>query len=247
MAYCQPDALITEATNIDDAKLSTEAEVVEKIDRIVSATTGLILAGFNLNDIDRLRTFYNVAKNNNRQLAISMKQAWLVHNLRDDKHLNLFCLDDPNILMFQREKETSYAWEEVLKKQYPNRVTKSSYINLHQGEVILVASLYDMNEMVIIQPKPGSVYILSQSEPFNEEAEINYDKLLNWLEFCGIPFYQVHASGHLSPHELKEFVSQIKPKKLFIVHSEKPKLAAAYLKDLDIEVVPVEEGKPYPV
>ena len=151
----------------------------------------------------------------------------------------MFGLDDPNILMFEREKETSYTWEEVLGKKYPGRVIESSYINLHQGEVILAASLYDMNEMVTIQPKPGSVYILSQSEPFNEEAEINYDKLLNWLELCGIPVYQVHASGHLCPHELKELVSQIEPKKVFIVHSDKPKLAAAYMKDLNIEMVPI--------
>jgi mRNA degradation ribonuclease J1/J2 len=134
-----------------------------------------------------------------------------------------------------------------LKRQYPGRVTGSNYINLHQGEVILAASFYDMNEMVTIQPKPGSLYILSHGEPFNEEAEINYDKLLNWLELCGTPVYQVHASIHLCPHELKELVSQIEPKKIFIVHSDKPKPAAAYIKDLNIEMVAVEEGKPYPV
>ena len=52
-----PDVLITEATNIADAKIIGESEVEEKIREVVSTTTKLALAGFYLNDIDRLRTF----------------------------------------------------------------------------------------------------------------------------------------------------------------------------------------------
>jgi len=240
-----PDVLITEATNIVDAKMVSESEVEDKIRRIVSTTRRLALAGFYLNDIDRLTTFWQVAKTNNRKLAVSTKQAWLVHNLRDDKHLNLFGLEDPNVLIFQREKRRQYEWEKTLKQHYPDKIVDSYYVNAHQDELLLAASFLDMNEMVEVQPEPGSVYILSQSEPFNEEMEIDYNKLLNWLEICGLPLYQVHASGHINPDELKWAIQEINPGKLYPIHTERPQLLATYIRNLKIEVVCPLNGMEY--
>jgi ribonuclease J len=240
-----PDVLLTEATNIVDAKMISESEVEEKITGIVSTTQGLTLAGFYLNDIDRLTTFWQAAKTNGRQLTMSTKQAWLVHNLRGDKHLNLFGLDDPNIRIFQREKKRQYEWEKALEQHYPGKVVKAGYVNTHQGELLLAASFLDMNEMVEVQPRPGSVYILSQSEPFNEEMEIDYNKLHNWLEICGLPLYQVHASGHINPDQLKWAINEINPRRLYPIHTDRPNLLAAYIRDLETEVVCPEEGVEY--
>ena len=242
-----PDVLITEATNIVDAKMLSEGEVEEKIRQVVSTTGRLVLAGFYLNDVDRLTTFWQAAKANGRQLAISTKQAWMVHNLRDDKHLNLFKLEDPGLLIFQREKKRLYEWEKILMHHYPNKVVDSYYVNAHQGELLLAASFLDMNEMVEVQPEPGSIYILSQSEPFNEQMEIDYNKLLNWLEICGLPLYQVHASGHINPDQLKWAISEINPKKAYIVHTERPKLVVAYIRDLQVEPVCPQDGVEYPL
>ena len=240
-----PDVLITEATNIVDAKVLSESEVEEKIKQVVSTTGRLALAGFYLNDMDRLTTFWQVAKANNRQLVMSMKQAWIVHNLRGDKHLNLFRLEDPGLLIFQREKRSLYEWEKVLIQHYPDKMVNSYYVNSHQDELLLAASFFDMNEMVEVQPEPGSIYILSQSEPFNEEMEIDYNKLLNWLEICGLPMYQVHASGHVNPDQLKWAISEINPRKVYVVHTERPKLLAAYMSDTGIELVCPQDGVEY--
>ena len=240
-----PDVLITEATNIVDAKMLGESEVEEKVRQVVSTTGRLVLAGFYLNDVDRLTTFWQAAKANGRQLAISTKQAWMVHNLKDDKHLTLFKLEDPGLLIFQREKRRLYEWEKVLMNCYPDKMVDSYYVNAHQGELLLVASFWDMNEMVEVQPEPGSIYILSQSEPFNEQMEIDYSKLLNWLEICGLPLYQVHASGHVNPDQLKWAIMEINPQKVYVVHTERPKLLATYMRDVKIEFVSPEDGVEY--
>jgi len=65
-------------------------------------------------------------------------------------------------------------------------------------------SFYDFNELTTIKPNSGSIYILSQSEPFNEEMELDFTKLKNWLELYGLPLYSVHASGHAQAYELKK-------------------------------------------
>jgi len=171
----------------------------------------------------------------------------MIHNLRNDKNLNLFGLEDPGVLIFQREKRSLYEWEKILLQYYPDKLVDSHYVNAHQDALLLVASFWDMNEMVEVQPEPGSIYILSQSEPFNEEMEIDYNKLLNWLEICGLPLYQVHASGHISPDQLKWAISEINPKKVYAVHTERPKLLATYLRDLSIEIVCPQNGEEYPI
>ena len=242
-----PDILITEATNIVDAKLVSEREVEDKVTQIVSNTARLSLAGFYLNDIDRLMTFWQAAKTNGRQLAMSTKQAWMVHRLRSDIHLNLFTLEDPGVLIFQREKRRLYEWEKILTQHYPDKVVDSYYVNAHQDELLLAASFFDMNEMVEVQPEPGSIYILSQSEPFNEEMEIDYNKLLNWLEICGLPLYQVHASGHINPDQLKWAIAEINPGKVYVIHTNRPKLLETYISDLKIDVVCPRDGEEYPV
>jgi len=116
-----------------------------------------------------------------------------------------------------------FAFNFILTQQYPDKMVNSRYVNTLQDELLLVASFFDMNKMVEIQPRPGSIYILSQSEPFNEQMEIDYNKLLNWLEICGLPLYHVHASGHVNPEQLKWTISEITPGKVYVVNTERPK------------------------
>ena len=114
-----------------------------------------------------------------------------------------------------------------------------------QETAILVAGLTDMLAMPEIDPVPGSVYILSSSEPFNEEMEISYDKLMEWLTRYGLPVFQVHASGHATAHDLRQAVETIRPKQVFLVHTERPDLYARFLAKLGFDTVKPMEGREY--
>ena len=59
-----PVAVVTEATNMTVASISSEAEVKNKLNRIVGQTSGLVLADFAYADVDRLNSFYRTAKKN---------------------------------------------------------------------------------------------------------------------------------------------------------------------------------------
>ncbi|MCW3128821.1 MAG: MBL fold metallo-hydrolase [Methanophagales archaeon] len=242
----EPSALIIEGTNIVNAKISSEDEVKTKIIPVIEHTKGLAMAGFSINDIDRLRSFYEAAQATGRKLAISMKQAFLLHKLESDPHLSIFPLDDSNISIFVKEKKKLYLWEQEITNHYDN-IIDASDVEKMQNELILTTSFYDMNELIAIKPISGSTYILSQSEPFNEEMEIDFEKMLNWLERFGVPQYHIHVSGHALPYQLKWAIEEINPEKVFLVHTEKPELYKRFLSDLNMAIVSPEEGKEYEV
>lgn len=241
----EPDVLIIEGTHIDSSKIESEDEVKLKVEQIVSQTTGLVMAGFAGADVDRIRTFYDVAKSQGKRLALSMKQAFIVHMLKDDPHLNLFKLNDPNIYIYQKNKKQTKEYEKIIETNYGGNIIDAQEVNKLQNEIILVASLFDMTEMTDIKPNPGSIYILSSSEPFEEEMEFSHDRLLNWLAHYGVPLYQAHASGHATPQELKRAIKEINPKRVYPIHTNRPELFKKFMADIGIEIQLPVKGEVY--
>jgi ribonuclease J len=108
---------------------------------------------------------------------------------------------------------------------------------------LLILGFYEFNELVGIEPIPGSVYVLSQSEPFNEEMELQFAKLKNWLGIYGVPLYQAHSSGHAKPQELRKFISEVAPKNVYLIHTEQPELYRTYISDLIARAILPIEGQ----
>ena len=214
-AEAEPEAIVTEATNMTGATVSNEAEVEDKLQKIVSQVDGIALAEFGYSDIDRLNTFYRMAKRNGRCLAVSLKQAYLLDALREDKNLKVPSLEDEGILVFRKSKKRFDAWEKELIDRFDGegKVLDVFELSKQQCKVVLAVSFYDFEELISLKPTSGSCYVLSASEPFNEEMEIDYERLVNWLSHYGLPQYHVHVSGHMMPLQLKSALRKINAKK----------------------------------
>ncbi len=243
----QPVAVVTEATNMTGATVSSENEVEDKLNRIVTRTDGIVMAGFANSDVDRLNSFYHIAKQNHRCLAVSLKQAHLLDALRKDKGLRIPCLDDDVMLIFRKSKKRFDKWETQLIEQYApqNKVFDVFEASKQQCNVILAMAFYDFEELVSLQPTAGSCYILSSSEPFNEEMEIDYERLTNWLNHYGVPQYQVHVSGHMMPLQLKAALKEMNAARTFPIHTENAELFAKFTRDLKSQVTHVEKCREY--
>ena len=239
------DVAICENTNMTCVELSSESEVMEKLNYIIGRTSGLVLTDFAYADIDRLRSFYEAAIKNNRQLVISMRQAYILHRLGSDPHLNIPRLKDENILIFQKEKKKYFKWEQEMLKV--GETIRPYDVSKRQNGIVLSMSFFDLGWLIDIDPMPGSCYILSASEPFNEEMEIDFNRLLNWLEHYGLPQYHVHVSGHIMPLHLREALKAINPKKIFPIHGDYPNLFSRFMRDLNSEIVVPEKGRKYEV
>jgi len=245
----KPTAIITEATNMTGATVSSEAEVEGKLNNIVAGADGIVLAEFAYSDVDRLNSFFHIAKKNQRCLAVSLKQAYLLDALRKDKGLSVPALDDDGILIFRKSKKRFDKWESQLIERYDsqNKIFDVFDVSKQQCKVVLAMSFYDFEELVPLKPAAGSCYVLSASEPFNEEMEIDYERLVNWLRHYGLPQYHVHVSGHIMPLQLKKALKEINAKRIFPVHTESADLFAKFVRDLKSQVTLVEKCKEYPL
>ncbi len=243
----KPVAIITEVTNMTGAHLSSEKEVEGKLNVIVKQSEGIVLANFASTDIDRINSFYRIAKKNGRCLAVSLKQAYLLEALREDKGLRIPNLNDEQMLIFRKSKKTRSKWETEIMEKYAEKVKGAFEVSKQQCNLILALSFYDLEELVAIQPEPGSCYILSASEPFNEEMEIDFERLVNWLDHYGLPQYHVHVSGHIMPLQLKSFLKEIGASKIFPVHTENAELFSKFVRNLKSDVVLVEKEKEYKI
>jgi ribonuclease J len=243
----EPTAIVTEATNMTGATVSSEIEVEGKLNSIVAGADGIVLAEFAYSDVDRLNSFFHIAKKNHRCLAVSLKQAYLLDALRKDKGLTVPALDDEGILIFRKSKKRFDKWEKQLIETYSgqNKIFDVFEVSKQQCKVVLAVSFYDFDELVPLQPAAGSCYILSTSEPFNEEMEIDYERLVNWLRHYGLPQYHVHVSGHMMPLRLKAALKEINAKRIFPVHTENAHLFARFMRDLNSQVTLVEKSREY--
>jgi ribonuclease J len=241
----EPVVVVTEATNMIGGSISSEGEVGEKLNSIVGHAEGIVLAEFAYADVDRLNSFFRIAKNNGRCLAVSLRQAYLLNALRADKGLTVPDLNDESILIFRKSKKRYEKWERRVLEQYSSKIVDVFEVSKRQCKVVLALSFYDFEELVEIQPEAGSCYVLSASEPFNEEMELDFEKLVKWLNHYGLPQYHVHVSGHVMPLQLRNILKQIKAAKVFPVHTENAGLFCKFMRDLKGKAMLTEKENKY--
>src|SRR5438477_504275 len=75
--------------------------VYKESNKLVSKTNNLIFADFNFKDIDRVRTFYNVAKENGRKLVVKIRDCHYLKHLSQDSQLGIPNFDDENIVIYK--------------------------------------------------------------------------------------------------------------------------------------------------
>jgi len=241
----EPVVVVTEATNMTGASVSSEGEIENKLNSIVGQADGIVLADFAYTDVDRFNSFYRIAKKNGRCLAVSLKQAYLLNALRMDKGLSIPDLNDEHVLIFRKSKKKYDKWESQVMEKYPDKIVDVFEVSKQQCKAVLAMSFYDLEELVEIKPEAGSCYVLSASEPFNEEMEIDFERLVNWLGHYGLPQYHVHVSGHIMPLELKAILKEINATKTFPIHTENAELFAKFMRNLKSQTILTEKNKEY--
>jgi ribonuclease J len=262
-AKLNPVALIIEGTNIQKTKNTSEQEVMEKGLKAIQGVKGLVIADFSARDADRLLTFLDIARETGRKLVILPKDAYLLKTIRLIEPETPDIAADDNIVIYQEMTSSPYPdiWMRKLFADYADKTVLADDVRKAQDEYILSFSFFDVNELPSIVPETGSMYVYSSSEPHDEEQEIDFRRLTNWLEHFGMGSYGLpkekngkweipeselgmHASGHACGTDLFEIVSRISPDMLIPVHSLHPDKYKKQFENSDIKVKLPEKNKP---
>jgi len=262
-----PTTMITEGTRIDSNKSITERDIEEKATKIISSFKGFVAVDYPLRDLDRLLTFYNVAKNTDRTLVVNLKQAYILEQLIGDypgldevaiyiprKNWGLIgescaCFNGEWIPASEIEKMNPYyirrdydKWE----REFLDLENTITYRDLQEepGEYIFRCDFFELKELIDIKPEEG-IYIRSMTEPFDEEMIIDYVKVKNWLKHFNLTLIEegMHASGHASGPEILEAIREIEPEKVYPVHTENKEKFKTLEKDKIKIISPKKEGE----
>lgn len=243
----KPIALITEGTRIaDEERQESEQLVYEQSSKIVSESENLVFADFNFKDVDRMRTFFRIAKESGRKFVVKINDAYFLKYLSQDSHLDVPNIDDENIIIYL-PKRGSGKYDD---RDYRGR--DKAFLDLHNtwtaeqiaarpNKALCAIGFYSFTALIDMKVKPGATYIHSASEPHNEEEEASEDRINAWIEKFGMKKFQSHCSGHARGRDLLNVVSEIGAKTLFPVHTEHPD---SY-KQVSDNVVMIKEGEKY--
>ena len=243
----KPIAMITEGTRINVERTNeSEEQVYTESKQTIADNKKISIVDFNFKDVDRFTTFYRIARDVGKTLVINFKHACFLERYHRDKKLRTPDSRDDHIRILKPKRLTGtyidddYS-EYYIKRRlnYPNIITADDLVR-HPGQYMVVLNFWYFNMMVDLQPQ-GGIYIHSLSEPFNEEMEISFDRMHNWLNHFQLQFVQSHCSGHICGPDLEELITGINPQVLYPVHTEHPEL----FKRLPMETTIVQEGKTY--
>jgi len=245
----KPVAMITEGTRVDSGKTyESEQKVYNKCKKNLVENKKLSIVDFNFKDVDRFTTFYKIASDLNKKMVISFKHACYLERYHKDKKIRAPDSRDENILIIKPKRLTGTYIDEdytdnYIKKRldYPN-IILADEIRKKPEEYIVVLNFWYLNMLIDLKPKNG-MYIHSLSEPFNEEMEISYERMINWINHYDMAFVQSHCSGHINGADLANLIKTINPNSVYPIHTEKPELFKKISPNINI----VKERKTYTI
>jgi ribonuclease J len=242
-------ALITEGTRIaDETKEESEELVFKDSKKIISSTRRLVLVDFNFKDVDRFRTFYNIAKESNRKLVVKLNDAYFLKYLSKDPQLNVPNFDNEDIIIYLPKRGSGSYQDSDYKARDKEFIScdntwTAEEIAKNESKVLCAMGFYSFTALIDMKPLPGATYIHSASEPYNEEQEISQERINAWTDHFGMNKFQCHCSGHAGGEDLFNIVREINAPTIYPIHTLRPELFKKTVKN----VIEVCEGRKYPL
>jgi ribonuclease J len=231
--------------------LRSEDEVRKELTEEVKYADGLVMVETSSADIDRIRTIWQVAQKTGRNFVLTTNQAYLLYKLQTidntiselptpcDSYTYLRRYREPYIHRTEENGEAYMMGRPYWQQDLISMVESHDKDHLLWGEkgrevirknpsAYIFCTNNAAHELMELKPVDTTFpckFILSRSEPFDEESEIDFKRLMNWLKLFGIKDYkQIHASGHMYSNELKEMIERANPDVIYPIHTKHPKM-----------------------
>jgi ribonuclease J len=244
----RPVALISEGTRVIDVPMDeSEQRVFREANALIAKHPNApVFADFNFKDMDRVRTFYRIAKENGRKLVVKLKDCYYLKHLSQDPNLDIPNFDDKEVVIYKPKQvsgtyaDGDYYGEDAKFAALPNAKTAAE-ISQNPSRYLCALGYFSFASLIDIKPPHGALYVHSASEPYNEEMVLNQERVDNWLDKFGMERHQIHCSGHAKGPDLFSIVQEIDAKMLFPIHTEHPEMYVRATRKMTV----VKEGETY--
>jgi len=131
---------------------------------------------------------------------VKINDAYFLKYLSQDRHLDVPNIDDDDIIIYL-SKRGSGTYSD---KDYKGN--DKEFLDLHNtwtaeqiaacpNKVLCAIGFYSFTTLIDMKPKPGTRYIHSASEPYNEEQELSRERIDAWTEHFSMKKFQSHSSA----------------------------------------------------
>ncbi|MDX1798622.1 MAG: MBL fold metallo-hydrolase RNA specificity domain-containing protein, partial [Candidatus Lokiarchaeia archaeon] len=227
--------------------------VEENLEKIFESNPfDYILVKYDRIDWDRFRTFSNMAKKYGWKYIITEMDAYFYYLLnRKAIHETMRQPDiliDDHILILKRGSVKN-KWQERIRQIMYKRGKSDRFLEyrdiktLKENFLIYITHLSNILMKNLDFSKRG-LFISSSIDPYAEEFFDNARTIRRQLEPYGIPSYRVHASGHSTPHDIINFIEEIRPEFLIPIHTEHAIFFQKLFQNSDIQVILPIKKKP---
>ncbi len=241
-------------------EVSDESQVLERLKGIGERAGGLMVVETSQTDVDRIRTVFEVARGLDRTLVIDERVAlyaeelgnmveglpgvgdyllWKRRRLEGGKEVRLGSREAAKVKELVEKVEDRLGEEGVIWGEKREELVK------RQGEVLILTNNATRLLYELPRERVNLTFVMSRSEPYNEESALGLDRLINWLILFKVPkYYRVHVSGHMPPEDYQKVLEAVNPRKVLPIHSEHPDLFEDFIpsKYLDRVILPDRES-----
>ncbi|OGC05615.1 hypothetical protein A3H38_01810 [candidate division WOR-1 bacterium RIFCSPLOWO2_02_FULL_46_20] len=228
------DVLLMEGTHLgreDHASAQTEYSLEDDITQSISNTTGLVLACFSGQNIDRFVTFWKAARRAGR---VFVADAYLAHILGA---LNRPSLPKPPVFLpakmkskLIREKNTSVVIPFRRRRIYPEQIAGRA------NNLVMIFRSSMMAEFEKLKCLDGGKLIYSQWPGYTDQDRVN---IKEWCVSHNLSFEIQHTSGHADTQTLVSLAQAVSAKRVIPIHSDAPER----LRDFIPNATPINDGE----
>ncbi|MCY3749613.1 MAG: exonuclease [Chloroflexi bacterium] len=222
-------ALVCEGTQAARPRGASESDVGVRAVERVRQTEGLVVADFGPRNIERLTTFLAAARSANRQLVVLMKDALLLKAMHTVDPATPLPSAPDGLLIFDDRRATTTAWQDEVTDEFASALVPPSDIGADPEAYVLCMSFFDVTRLLDLGEMTSGAWIYSSSEPYDEESQLDMQRLRNWTSLLNLDFLGgaseseaeaagFHASGHASGPDLQRFIEIVNPRTLIPIH-----------------------------
>jgi ribonuclease J len=218
------DSLLLEGTRVsDDGRrigAADEREVEERTVELCRATSGLVLALYSPQNLDRLVSVYRAAKRTGRLFVVDLYAASIIA-ATGRATLPQPSWEDVRVFVPRSQRvrvKREEAFERVAAvrqaRLYPEQLAERA------GQLLLTFRASMAAELEQAGCLDDAAALWSMWPGYLEQQ--SGVELRRWLDEKGIPLTITHASGHATAADLQRLVAALKPERVIPIHTAAP-------------------------